>query len=75
MNWEYAENFIAQHLHTGGNCLQGCGRAVPRNRSFCSAECLSNYDLKTWGEGPVAPEVLVPILRASLRVARGGRTK
>lgn len=66
MNWVYAENFIREHLHTGGNCLQGCGTAVPTGKNFCSDECLSNYNLKTWGEGKPKEQDLTSQLKASV---------
>ena len=61
-----AIEFVREHLHTGGNCLQGCGTAVPSGRFFCSDECLTLYNLKTWGEGKPKEEDLTSQLKVSL---------
>jgi len=66
MNRAKILEFIREHLHTGGNCLQGCGTAVPTGKLFCSDECLSLYDLKTWGEGKPKEQDLTSQLKASV---------
>jgi hypothetical protein len=65
------KRFIQKFYDLGNprRCLQGCGQFVPKDKLFCSPECLARYNPETWGEGR-GSQTLVPVLKKSLKATR-----